>query len=412
MTNKPLSLAHRRKNSLSVIYCLLIVCGTFSLIHGWFPQLHRLVYICAAIIMLSVILVPEFFRSKIFLWSVFYAAIVYMNHLFGDAYTEDKLILDGLTMISCGCLSYYYLLHDDTKSKRLLIILSLVIVGVDMLGTLLMYMVDPEIVRSDQMIANGGDNESTLPFYRYGMVEYDVLHGLPVLIPPLVMWIRNKKTSFVWKVVSGLALVCLLILLYIGDATTPILLALFAVVVSLLIVQNNHKKSVQRMVVISLLASPFLVSDSFMLGILSSASKVTSGELQKKIEDASAGIKYGGLEGDAGTRYELYEHSFNAFIENPIWGGDDLDKLGGHSALFDRLGSFGLLGSIPWVIVIVLFIRFIYKYIPYRARDYFIVGSFCFVALMILKNMSYFYTWFTFMVLLPCMLTFDVENKK
>ena len=112
------------------------------------------------------------------------------------------------------------------------------------------------------------------------------------------------------------------------------------------------------------------------------------------------------------VRYGLYEDSFYAFAKSPIIGTDNRDELGGHSAILDRMGAFGLIGIIPWLLVMIWLSRYNYKQMPHKARDFYLVGLFCFVAMMVLKNMSYFYVWFTFMVLLPCMLTFDVEKNK
>lgn len=401
-----------KSSQFALFYTFFVILGTFTLIHGWFPQLHRLVFLCFGIVAITVLTAPKFFLSKEFIMIMIYSGVVYMNFLMGDKFTEGKEVLDGLTLASCGAMAFYYAKSDDQKHKIQLFWASFIIILIDLIGTLTLYIINPEIVRFVQSMANGGDNTSTLEFYKYGLVEYDMLHGFPVLIPPLIMWIRDDKTKRIWKIIGYLCLGILVILLYIGDATTPFLLSLIAIVFSFLIVKNSHKRRVRRLLVIGAVAVPILMfGDSLINGTLDVAYNVTDGELQKKIDDFRQMRKSGEMEGDVDVRYNLYESSVDAFWGSPLIGTNDLDSLGGHSAFFDRLGAFGLLGTIPWVLVFVWLTRFNYKFLQHKARDYYLVGVFCFAALLLLKNMSYFYTWYTFVVLLPCMLTLNVENK-
>lgn len=407
-----ISTAKNKSRFLAYFYTLFVFVGTFSLIHGWYPQLYRHVYLCFGMVMLTAFMAPAFFKSRSFVLILLYSAIVYLNHLWGDPYTDGKELLDGLTLASCAGMSYYILTTDDQKNKRLIIFASFLVILVDTIGTLVMYIVNSDIVRFVQGFANDGDNESTLAFYRYGLVEYDVLHGLPVLVPPLVMWLKQNSTSFAWKLFAWGGLFLIILILYIGDATTPFLLALFALVLSILIVLNNHKRSVRRLATITIISLPFLLfGDSLKMGMLNTAYNVTDGELREKIDDMRDMQKSGEMEGDVDVRYGLYQESFDLFLSNPLIGSDDQDELGGHSAFLDRLAAFGLLGVIPWLMAFFSIVKFNYKYLPPRARDFFIVGVICFAVLLLLKNMSTFYTWFSFTVLMTCMLTLDVERN-
>lgn len=402
-----------KSNILALLYSVLILMGTFSLIHGWFPQFYRHVYITMGIIALSLVLVPRFFISKQFVIILLYAMVVFINFKNGDQYTEGKEILDGLIMASCASMAWYFILSDDQRGKKWLVLTGFMVVVVDTIGTFIAYLVQPDIVRALMYeLQNTGDNDSLLQFHRFALVEYEVLHGLPALVPPVIMWMRSKKTSTIWKVISWIVIIAILVLLYIGDATTPFLLAVFAIILSLLIVKGNHKRSMQRLAIAALIVTPFLFSDTIVGDALGAASKVTSGELQKKLEDAAVSMSSKTTGGDVAVRMELYSESIATFFESPIVGVDDNTKLGGHSALFDRMGAFGLVGVIPWILFIIVFMKFVYRRIPQDVRDYFMIGAFCFIALMVLKNMSYLYTWYTFMVLLPCMLTLDVERTK
>lgn len=407
-----ISVKEKKGSILSVLYVLLIIMGTFSVIHGWFPQFYRLVLLCFGMVMVSAVIVPRFFTTRIVIFIILYAFVVYANYQRGDAYTEGKEVLDGLTLLSCASIAYYFAKSNDQRTKRLLILASLFVILIDMIGTLTMYLVNPEIVRFVQDFANRGDNTSTLEFYKFGLVEYDVLHGLPVLIPPLIMWIRSETAKGIWKFVGWAGVIVIFALLLIGDATMPFLFAFFACMVSLLIVWGNHKKTIRRLITLLVVITPFfLFSDSLMNAILDGAYSITDGELQEKIEDMKDMRKSGEMEGDVDVRYKLYEVSFDNFLENPLIGTDNIDPEKGHSAFLDRLGAFGLIGIIPWVMILFSITKFNYKYLPYKARDFYLIGIFSFVFLLLLKNMSNFYTWYTYVVLMPAMLTFEVDRK-
>lgn len=407
-------IVHKRPSRfLALFYVLLVVLGSFSLIHGWFPQLYRLVFLCFGIVMVSVVLVPRFFLSGTFVFIFLYACVVYINYRWGDIYTEGKEYLDGLVLASCASMAYYFAKTDDQKNKCRLFFVSFVIILVDMIGTLTMYLVNPEIVRFAQGLANGGDNVSTLEYYKFGLVEYDVLHGFPVLISPLVMWIRHRETRKKWRFIAWSGLVIIFVLLYISDATMPFLLAILALLLSFLVVKNNHRKSVRRFFIAGMIALPFLLfSSSLKMGVLNIAYSITGGELQNKIDDFRQMSKSGEMEGDVDIRFQLYTISFQQFLRNPIIGTDNVDTRVGHSSVIDRLGAFGLLGIIPWVLVFVFITRFNYKYLPYKARDFYLIGVFCFAFMLLLKNMSYFYTWYSFAVLMPCMCSLNVCDKR
>lgn len=403
----------KKGSLLALFYCVLIIIGTFSLVHGWFPQLYRHVFITLGIIAVSLVLIPRFFHSKQFVIALFYAIVVYINYKNGDSYTEGKEILDGLILASCASMAWYFFTKKDIRAQKSLIIASLIILLVDTVGTFTAYMVQPDIVRSLLYeMQETGNHESLIQFYKVGLVEYDVLHGFPVLIPPLIMWLRSENTQLAWKIVSWISLVAIMLVLYAGEATTPFILAIFAIIMSLLIIKGNHKRSMQRLAVSVVLVTPFLLSNTITSSILSGASKLTGGELQKKIETVQKSIDKNRAEGDIDIRYELYSESVRAFVDSPIVGVNDNTKLGGHSALFDRMGAFGIIGVLPWILFVVVFVRYVYRNIPYYAYDFYNIGLFCFIALMVLKNMSYLYTWFSFMVLLPIMLTLNVDKEK
>ena len=85
-------------------------------------------------------------------------------------------------------------------------------------------------------------------------------------------------------------------------------------------------------------------------------------------------------EGNVQLRAKLREMSFNCFLQNPLIG---TSGVGGHSSIMDRLGSMGLLGFIPFIMMIILNIKMWYKLMPEKSAKYFYIGGVTIMAMFL-----------------------------
>lgn len=398
---------------LSVVYVVLTAITFFSLVYGWVPFLNKQAYIAIIAILVSLIISPKYFTSKQFFISFFYAIIVWINAQRGDEYTFDKTIMDGLLLGMSGSLSFYLMESDDQKAKKWISILVMLIVIIQTVPSLLMYIVSQETIRSFiDLIYHGDEEMDWMNLYRMGILNYDVTHSLPMLVPPIMMWLRTKGASKIWKLFCAVSLMCVIVLCYIYDVTTVQLLVFFSIVVSFLIYPNQNKANRQRLIIATVLILPFMFSTTLQDGVLSGVEKISEGQLKDKIADARYNLTHDSNTGDMANRSEQYMLSLDSFIKSPIWGTDDDNKIGFHSAIFDRMGAFGLLGIVPFLIILFLCVKECRVNMSISSRWYFIICIICFLTLLLLKNMSRLEEWMMFFVVAPSLLTLNRESFK
>jgi hypothetical protein len=109
-------------------------------------------------------------------------------------------------------------------------------------------------------------------------------------------------------------------------------------------------------------------------------------------------------------RTDLHVLSWDAFTENILTGSN---PVGGHSSLIDRLGGLGLLGFIPFLMIIVSYARLIYRaLIDIEQKTYFVLGLACTLMLLYQKGLFSQEGWLFLMVLMPgLIITFRNSQK-
>lgn len=408
---KTLSYNNISCSKLSLIYVIIVAVSVFSLLYGWVPMFGRQVFTSFIAILTTLLVAPRFFLTKQSWLILFYWAIITINVRSGDEYTFDKEVMDGLLLFMCGGVSYYLVNSDDQKAKKWISIAVLSVLIIQTAPALFIYMTSQDTIRTFIGLIYHGESEyewSTL--YKMGILAYDTTHGLPMLVPPLVMWLRTKGASRFWKAFCALGLVCILILVYIYDVTTVQLLVFGGLGLSLLIYPNQNKRNKQRIIIVSVFLMPFLFSTALQDGMLSVVESFAQGELKSKVEDVRYGLTHNDATGDVENRNEAYVLSFNTFIESPIWGTNDISRIGYHSAIFDRMACFGLLGTVPYIIILIMMIKVCRANMSQTSKWYYVVCTICFVTIILLKNMSRLEEWLMFIVVAPAMLTLDVSE--
>ena len=400
-----------RISRLSTVCVILIIVSVFSLLYGWVPVLHSQAYIAIVAILTTAAIAPRFFVTKQFFLILFYAIVVWLNAKAGDEYTFDKTVMDGLLLGMCGGFSFYLMQSDDQKVKKWISIGVLTVVIIQTIPSLIMYTVSQDTIRFFiTQIYHGNDEMDWNTLYRMGIMNYDVTHSLPMLVPPLMMWLRTKDGSKIWKCFCFISLVCVLVSSYIYDVTTVQLLSLFSIVTSFLIYPNQNKANRQRLIFATVLILPFAFSTTLQDSVLKGVGAVSEGVLKEKVEDARYDLTHDSSTGDMANRSELYNLSINTFFESPIWGTNDFSKIGLHSAIFDRMGAFGLFGIVPYLLILILLIKECRGKMSLSSRWYFSICIISFCALILIKNMSRLEEWMMFIVVAPSLLTLKDET--
>ncbi len=388
--------------------------NAWSFLGGWVTLFARTWIWLAVGVMALFFVAPGFFRTKAFLAIIFYTIIIILNYISGDNYyqTWADVIFEFLTLSFYGGVSYYLLHKSSEQVRNLVLYYILFIIVFTSIATFIVDLANPDIVRiaATANMAGGGAS----PYYRLGVCDYSMPHALPILIPPIVMWLKKKDLKTFVRLLVMALLLFVLLLVWTSGTTTPLLLAFFALVSSLFTSQRfSTKKNIRVLAVVSLLTF-LLSSDTLQLNIIHYLEQVmpTDNSNYGKLQNFEDNIIYGAESaGDLTSRKNLYEQSFTAFINSPILGVNDRNEIGDHSIILDRLAMFGIVGIAPYILFFIMTFRDMYCCTVSKKRIFIILGIFSFVAMEFLKNILGNWMYCTVLVFLPLMVNYEKSQK-
>ena len=205
--------SRNKKSSLALIYCLLAFITSSSLLYGWFPIFHSFLYICVIACFISIIVIPKFFVHRQAVWAYAYMIVIIVNSLIGDQFAFERRLLDGFILLMCASIAYYLLETNDDKCKTLVVIGVFVALIIQTVPSLVLNVANPGVLRELITLQYRDETGYDWNFlYRMGCVSYDMIHALPIFVPPIIMWLRNKNISFMWRVFLIISLACISIL--------------------------------------------------------------------------------------------------------------------------------------------------------------------------------------------------------
>ena len=393
---------------LALLYVILVVSMCFSLLYGWVPIFQKQAYIATLAFLSSLLIVPTYFRTRLFILTIIYAVVVLLNAQMGDEYTEGKEVMDGLLLIMSGSISFYIMKSDDQRVKKWICILIMMILLIQTIPAILFYFTSQDTIKT--VVTAIFHNDTDLEWgqlYRMGIMSYPMIHSLPVLVPPQIMWLRSRGISKFWKTVCFITLLNIFLLSYIYDVTTVQFLVLFCIAASLLIYPNQNQRNRKRILIASVLMLPILLSTNLQLGMLRGVEYFAPGEMKEKVADIRYDMIHDSETGDMANRQNLYALSFETFLTSPLVGTDDYTRIGGHSSIIDRMAAFGLLGFVPFILVLILATFQCRTCLPSSSRWYFTICVISFAVMQLMKSMCHVEEWLMYLVVAPSLLSLD-----
>ena len=392
----------------------IIVVLTWSLLQGWLPLASRhWIWLGFGLILL----IPDIAKNlKTQLMIVYgaYLIVVLVNYfLKGEYYYSiSNIIMELGSMLLCWILSYRVLSIKDSYFTNNVVKWSLFVICATCITTIVVARFIPGVVRTVVWYINSEKGGMADQFYKMGVCEYAFPHAVPIIIPGLIFWIRNKTASKSFRIISLICLLLCLYFLFITGVSTAVFTAVLAVILSLVVSADSMKKTVIRIAIVGLLMAPFL-NKEFMGGFLRSISAVIPSEgIAQRVDEIAYSFETGGENsGDLKQREDKYDISIDGFWKSPITGTSNKDDIGEHSVLLDRFAALGILGGIPFVFYVFLLSVYIHKHIEDRKRGFFLCGLGCFAVMIGTKNMSTVYTWLYVGVLLPALLMYTPKGS-
>ena len=404
---------------LSYIYfyftIFLFIGTTFSLVVGWFPMIEMKWLWIMIQLVLTVVLFKNIFRRKHILFLFVYSSVLLFNLLIGDAYFDSqKVLLEVLSLLSVTIAVTIYAKAPFQKYRIKFLTLFIVVIFVTFIGTSLVYSMEPEILRIIQYAANGGDTTLRYMYAKLGVETYAFGHALPILIPPIVYSFKNKIISINIKLLLLLLLFFIVALVVMSTATTAVLLSGFLIVVSWFWNDKSKIKNIRNFIILFIVVLFLLITKDLIIDILfylleNNESATYAGKIKDFIMFAETGEADGQISG----RGNLYQESFNVFINNFILGSNDNSNIGGHSVFIDRMAMLGLIGFIPFLIFQFSFYKSVENKLVNELKPYFWFSVLFFIIMGFVKAIwSYDYLIMSLFIM-PCAFIYlnDIEKN-
>jgi len=398
---------------ISLIIVVIAVILTSSWLQGNITLLSRgWVWLGLGCVM-CLLAYPPYIKQKNNMWLLAYAAIVVLNFFMGDSYFHSivNVIMEVAMLLFCSYLAFY--ITEDKKIINIFVYSQLLVVVATAVLSITVNMIFPGVIRDTVTLINAGYSSKAIPFYRIGVCEYGYPHGIPMILPGLVLLYKNHRLKLIYRIIALSIVVLLFYLVFISGVTTALILTIFGILASFFIRQDDVRKNVTRLVILGILMMP-LLNDDAALGVLKFAEQVVpeDNKITGKIANFEETIQNSNTaDGTIQTRGELYGMSISGFFSNPIIGIND-KSYGEHSAILDRFATLGLLGGIPFLLFILFLYKMIKQRIPSHSMMFFYIGMAGFLIMLATKNMNNIYVWLYSICLLPALLLFNSNPPK
>lgn len=198
---------------------------------------------------------------------------------------------------------------------------------------------------------------SDAPDVPKGLPDYTLMHSYPLMLPGLCLAFR--KSNFRGSILFATLIVLFYFVIMRTAVTTSIGLASAFIIFALLVSKKSLNKTV---ILLCLCIVLFYIAyeSGLVLPFIEWVMPFFDGTaVSDKLIDIRNSITAGHVTGGTlEVRGDLHELSKQSFYDNPIFGGD---KVGRHSQVLDLLGSMGIVGFLPFIMV---FISLLKLYIP------------------------------------------------
>ena len=366
---------------------------TCTLVQANIPLLHRdwILLLLSSLVLFVYGVRLQNFAGLGYLY--FYTFIVLINYILGDHYFSSfSQIVCEITTLFVSIGFFDLVKKCDESTIRLLLLTFIGTLIVTAVGTYTAEQIMPGVLRTVQgEILNGQQSTTLMLFNRMGMTNYAFPHVLPILLPICILCVKDRSLPRLIRFVSLVAFFTSLVIIYYSGATTPLLLAIVAIITSLFAKVGNVKSNIIRMFALLVVALFLFFTKEYIAQFFQYMSDIISlsGGSHASVERLDELRTYL-LTGDTGEdlegRVDHYNSTTSIFSTNIILGVND-DSYGGHAALLDRLAVLGLVGFVPFVIFLGLQVRLFYSSLLSSYRMTYVICIITAILTVTTKNM-------------------------
>ncbi len=368
------------------LYAALVVMLTWPLFAAWIPVFVKSWYWYPVGVIFGFLFISEYFKTRQFVYILWYIVVVYLNCFMGDKYIYDPIAATtrflGLIFITSAPL--FFIQPNKERVRYFFYIFFLILLIAVSIASYYWNTQFPNVIRDDITITGSDEVYEFAYLYRFGLTRYQFAHAVPIIIPPLVMAYKIRK-RIIEKVFFAFVVFLCLVHTYVSNSTTAFMMAVIAVLLSFMVSPNMTKKQTWRIVMLGVVLFPLLSENVFssILGFIDWATG-SEGAIHDHIADMQQSIVSKSTYGTVGARQDRYAVSWQMFFQNPFIGTND--ETGNHSVFIDHLGSYGIIGFFPLFAFLWVEFKAIMKRLGANNRVYYYISGFCAFSLMALKN--------------------------
>lgn len=337
---------------------LFLAVSFFFILYNAFPLLGDILpieaqYVCIFTTVSLVVLFPLALAHKAIKCFFVFILLLFINGIMGryihiNGLANNALPLTWRLFIEIAWILPALLIMSILKQKSNPRLYKIIGFGSVFIVTVSFLYILP-IITSYSNILRSALHEENLDFNRpVGLPDYTLMHAYTFMLPGLCLYAKANE-----GIKKYIAILLTLLFYYIITQTavsTSISLGGVVIIGSVLYDDKHLGSTIAKFVLLFVLCY-IVYSTGLILDLIDSLLPVFDGTaVQFKLEDLHTSIVQGSLQGGSFEgREALHKISIDSFYANPLFGGG---KAGGHSQMYDILGTVGIIGFIPFALVI------------------------------------------------------------
>jgi len=255
-------------------------------------------------------------------------------------------------------------------------------------------------------------------YAKYGGGSYSFVSALVCMFPILIYFYKKQTFSYFNKNKLMIIIIVFLAALFSLQFFANILLSITVIVISWF--RPSNRKTAFILLPLFVLLFSLIPSHIYIVLLQSiGALFTTDSVLYYKFSDLADFISYGGstIGTGIGGRLGRYQLLWDLFLSNPVFGHSAggagyANTFGGaHLHWMNKLAVYGLLGTIPFFIIIYKSIKLNLRYFNNEYVYYFLLSMFSIIALGAMKLLVGRELWYTVFIVLPGMYYLPLLNK-
>ena len=372
------------------------------------------------IFIVSLLLIkPAVFLEKtnkyVFFFGFFFVFwdVVGIYHLYDDFYNYSWLFNKELLPIFVSTLLFaYFLINKNIFDLIIVTRFVLVFILITAFTSIVGLMVFPDAAREMTGMLAANEEFGLIEFYKkIGIAGYDFYYGLAFAMPIFVLLIKIHWHHNIERYTLIFFVIVILYVIIKAQMTTALLFSVIGILFSIAKIKNKRTTII---IILAFLGLAMFVPNQFYADNIRSVTSYIPGEiLQTRLLDLSETLEKNdkdieNMDTHVSRRSERIPFLLNQFYHSPITGGGESTS---HVFWLDRLSLFGMLGWLPWILLLASIIKTVIKNINKEFIYYYVLTIILFIGIGFMKNSGGKLLYLSVFFIVPSILLIYSNNR-